>query len=298
MFLFKNFTMSKELSVVKANNSFSTTLLKSIERDDENILISPLSAHVVLSMVYQGAGGKTAANMAQVFDLLNPEKIATEYNKIMKDLNSVKSVTLNVANKIYVMDKCAIEPAFKNTIVTSFLSEVDNINFANSANAANTINKWVENKTNKKILKLMDDSSVNSLTRVILLNAVYFKGSWAKKFDPKLTEPKPFYPLNEEEIMVNMMHKYKYMYKYNENKDLDCKILEIPYKGQEFSMIVFLPNRRNDILDLQNKLTTSDTNKVINRLSEVIVTVQLPKFIIESTISLKEAFYKVIMGKG
>lgn len=287
--------MTEDLSVVKANNKFGTILLKTLGKDEDNVLISPLSAHIVLAMAYHGAGGKTAVNMAQVFELANPEKTAVEYNKVIKDLNSVTSATLNVENKIYVMDKFVIEPAFKNTVVTSYLSEVDNIDFANAKNAADTINTWVENKTKQKIRDLIKEELLNLDTRLVLLNVVYFKGTWAKKFDPKLTQPKPFYLSNGQEINVNMMH-LKSKFRYDENEKLNSKILEIPYEGRDLSMIIFLPNERNAILDLQNKLTTIDINQVTNQLSQFDVNVELPKFKIESTMSLKEVFHKVVIS--
>lgn len=282
-------TMAKEVnSIVRANNKFGLDLFKVLSRDEGNLLISPFSAHVVLSMAYQGAAGDTAESMAKVFHLSNPETTADEYFKIIGHLNRIEHVTLNVANKVYIMKDFKLLPDFKSVLENKFLSEGEEINFAENVNAAKNINSWVEDKTNHKIKELIKSTMLDSLTRLVLVNAVYFKGNWAKKFSPASTEKKPFYLLSGEEISVDMMFQ-KDKFKYNEDSVLNCKILEMPYEGHELSMVIFLPNERNGITQLQEKLVDADLTDILQQMSQNTVIVELPKFTIESTIPMSDA---------
>ncbi|GLV39191.1 Serpin 42Da [Carabus blaptoides fortunei] len=273
--------------VVNGNNKFGANFFNIAARNDGNLVISPFSAHIVLSMAYQGAGGKTAEELGNLLGVTDAESVANGYEDIISKLNQIKSVTLDVANKVYVMKNAALQTAFQNTLSTKYSSAADEVDFGDNVNSAKLINDWVEQKTHDKIHELIKPDMLNSLTKLVLVNAVYFKGNWAKKFDKERTTKKPFYLADNSETEVDMMYQ-KSKFRYGEDKDLDCKLLEMPYEGNEVSMLIILPNEMDGITKLQEKIKDVDVVNIMQNMYETTVEVSVPKFKIETTSPMKE----------
>lgn len=282
--------------VLKANSDFTTNLYQVLSRKEGNLIFSPISAHTVLSLAYQGAAGNTAQSFATTLKLQDANVAATGYSNVMQSLNNVQNVTLHIANKIYAKDGYKLKPGFNDIAKSSFYSEVEQVNFADNTNAAKAINSWVEQKTKNKIKDLISPDALDALTRLVLVNAVYFKGNWADKFDPAKTKKEPFYLNDNDKIDVDTMHITK-KFRYGEDSDLDAKILELPYENREVSMVIVLPNQRNGLKALEGKLASTDITTVVQNLYNAEVNVALPKFRIESTIPLKDALKEVNFKK-
>lgn len=287
-------TMASENTekVLKANADFTTSLYQVLSKEEGNLIFSPISAHTVLSLAYQGAAGNTAQSFATTLKLQDANVAATGYSNVMQSLNNVQNVTLHIANKIYAKDGYKLKPSFNDIAKSAFYSEVEQVNFADNVNAAKAINSWVEQKTKDKIKDLISPDALDALTRLVLVNAIYFKGNWADKFDPADTKKEPFYLNDQDKIDVDTMHIMK-KYRYGENSDLDAKILELPYENREVSMVIVLPNQRNGLKALEAKLASTDITTIVQNLYSTQVSVALPKFRIESTIQLNDALKEV-----
>lgn len=279
--------------VLRGNAGFGKNLYNVLARNsNENLVFSPLSAHTVLALAYQGAAGDTAKAFASTLQLPESKSAADGYKNVMGSLNNVPNVTLHIANKVYVKSGVKLKSSFEQVARNSFYSEVEPVEFAQAAAAAKTINSWVENKTNKKIKDLISSDSLSDLTRLVLVNAVYFKGNWADKFDAAHTKKEPFYLNDNDKIDVDMMH-IKKNFRFGENQDLDATILELPYTNKDLSFVVILPNAKNGIKKLEEKLASTDLTTLTNQLYSTEVNVALPKFKIETKIDLQPILKQV-----
>lgn len=200
----------------------------------------------------------------------------------------------NVANKMYVMENYSIKPSFNAIATKSFNSDAQTVNFADNEVAAGKINKWVEDNTNNKIKDLIKADTLDADTRLVLVNAIYFKGFWTYAFNPKDTFKGPFYLDNEKEVTTDFMKIKKY-FNYGILQDLDATAIELPYKDSDISMLIILPNSRTGLAGLEKKLATIDLNEVSKSLYNQEVSVELPKFKIEFDIELNEPLSKMGM---
>nr|AWD77173.1 serpin [Anatolica polita] len=285
-----------DLQVVQGNNHFSNDLYKVLSGNEGNVFFSPISVHAVLAMAYQGAQESTAEVFAACLKVPDAATAAEGYNAVMSKLNNVPNVTLLMANKVYLMAGFKLLEAFDTAISKKFLSEVELLDFAQNEASAKAINDWVKEKTREKIQDLIQAGDLNSDTRLVLVNAIYFKGDWLHKFDKELTKKEPFYLNNEDKVDVQMMH-IKRKYYFSEREDLDAKILQLPYTNEDLSMVIILPNKRDGIKDLEKKLESFDLNNITEGLWNVEVNVALPRFKIETTIDLNDPLTKMGLGE-
>lgn len=210
----------------------------------------------------------------------------------MESINNVQEVTLYTANKIYVKTDCDLSATFDEIARNSFYSEVEQVDFEDSQNAAKIINVWVEEMTMEKIKDLISPSDLNSNTRMVLVNAIYFKGKWEHKFNPSRTKKQSFYLNQNQEIYVDMMDTQK-CFRYNKISDLDAKALMLPYENPDISMLIILPNQRNGIGYIESKLASIDIAAIVNDMQYNEVHLALPKFRTETTIDLNATLQEV-----
>ncbi|CAH1129463.1 unnamed protein product [Ceutorhynchus assimilis] len=282
-------------AVIQGNGNFTKKLYNILSEEPGNVFFSPISAHAVLAMAYQGAGGSTKDAFTKTLAIDSPLQAAEGYSDVIHHLNNVSDVELLMANKVYIKNGYGLKAAFKEVAQKKFLSEVESVEFAKTAEAAKKINLWVEKKTQNKIKDLIQPDSLSDLTRLVLVNAIYFKGNWASKFDKSQTKTEKFYLNDNDSIDVQMMNK-KGKYFYKEDEKLDAKVLELPYANPDVSLIVILPNKRNGIAELEAKLAETDLTKITENMFKPEVVVKLPKFKIETTINLNKPLEKAGLG--
>jgi serpin B len=155
------------------------------------------------------------------------------------------------------------------------------------------INRWVEDKTNDKIKNLIPEGALNAMTRLVLTNAIYFKGDWASQFDKDDTEDADFFVSPEKTVTASLMYQ-KEEFKYAENELL--QILQLPYKGDDLSMLVLLPKEKIGLADLEKELTADKLTEWQKRMYEQEIEVYLPKFKMTSQFSLSETLKKMGMS--
>ena len=195
--------------VANASNRFSIDMYKEVLKEKSpkagNLAISSSSVSTVLAMLRVGARGETSKQMTDVLFLPHGRAASTGYRCLLPQLES-DDFTLAVASKIFLGMGFSPKESFLSIVRKDFYSEVAEVDFARKKKAAKTINKWVEKETGEKIKELINHKMLNRNTMIVLVNAIYFKADWAKKFDEKSTKKKQFHTKEVKgEFLVPMM---------------------------------------------------------------------------------------------
>ncbi|KAF5278860.1 hypothetical protein FQR65_LT03549 [Abscondita terminalis] len=276
---------------IDGNQRFSAEVYKEVKaKVTGNFLFCPLSAEIILALTRMGARGATGTQLSQGLHL--PEdtnEIQQIFKQMTPKLKSTDAYTLNSANRIYLNNGYKIQEDFKNVAQESFSADIKNVDFMNKIAAASEINQWVSEQTFGKIKDLIDPNILSEDTRTVLVNALYFKGTWVTKFNEMATKAKPFFLNNEKKVDVEMMEETDY-YRYGENLNLQAKILEMPYQGGEYSMVFVLPNDKEGLAELENNLDEVLTAKSGYQSK---VHVQIPKFKVETEIKFTDILKKL-----
>lgn len=251
-----------------------------------------MSIQTAVSLAMMGAKGKTAEEMATVmkFKPDSHESVANNFQDLMSKIKDSK--VMKIANKIYVQENYPVKAEFNEIATKKFNSEAQNLNFGQSVESAKVINGWVEDKTNNKIKDLIDPSALTVDTRMVLVNAIYFKGFWEKKFKTEQTVPGPFWTSESESVQVDMMHT-KAKFNYGVFDNLDATAIEMGFNDTDITMLIILPNKKEGLSDLESKLHTIDLTAMTSTMYSQEVIVTLPKFKIEYEISLNDVLKKV-----
>lgn len=267
-------------TVKQANNQFAIDYYSKLnEQEDSNIFFSPYSISSALSMTYEGAKGQTAEEMANVFYFPNDDELrrsayARLYNQINKPNDDFK---LSTANALWAQEDYHFEQDYFDVIDNYYGGKVTNMDFITKTEESRlTINNWVEEQTNDKIKDLIPVGILTSLTRLVLTNAIYFKGTWITQFDSKDTREQDFKVSSDKTVQADMMSLTEEDFSYAETDDL--QILELPYEGEELSMLILLPKEDLD----QIELTTDNLEQWSLDLREQEVNIYIPKFKFET----------------
>lgn len=272
-------------SVINANNQFALNLYSKFKgKEQDNIFFSPYSIFSALAMVYEGARGETAQEMESVFYFPIDNSVRkSSFVAINDEINSSKSkYELNVANAIWVQKDYQLLSDYTNTLQKYYDANSNNVDFVGSAEAARqTINGWVENKTNDNIKDLFPVGSFSPLTRLVLTDAIYFKGTWVKQFEKDKTKNEDFQVDNSIKVQVPMMQRNDSNAVFNYAQIDSTQLLEIPYEGDKLSMLVILPEM-NNLAPLENSLSLEKIKEWKDKMQEQRVDVYMPKFIMNA----------------
>ncbi|XP_070961200.1 leukocyte elastase inhibitor-like isoform X1 [Oncorhynchus clarkii lewisi] len=316
-------------SVSVANTNFSLELFKKITEVNKtgNVFYSPLSISSALAMVSLGARGNTATQMSEVLCFVKADKskkadpgllqqvqkpqlplalkslhlhkatdsVHVGFNKLMSELNKKGApYALSLANRLYGEQSYQFVETFLGDTKKHYNAELEAVDFKSNAEAARqNINAWVEKQTAEKIKNLLAEGVVDQLTRLVLVNAIYFKGNWEKKFKESSTSDALFKLNKKESKPVKMMHQ-KAKFPLTFIPEANCQILELPYVGNELSMLIMLPNEMQDDTTGLKKLEKELTYKNLvewtrpDMMDTVEVQVGLPKFKLEESLDLKD----------
>ncbi len=275
----------REEDVTNANNNFTFDLLNKIMAggSNQNIFFSPYSIFTALTMTYAGARDNTAWEMARV---LHHGTAGQTIHQGLHELTGKVSrpqedYQLDVANALWGQKNYTFKQEFLDLIAKYYEGGFNQVDFGQTDKTRNKINNWVAENTGDRIKQLLQQGDIDSSTALVLTNAIYFKGKWAAEFDKKLTKESPFYLENGDTVDVQMMSQEgKFM--YGEPNE-EIKIIELPYKGDDLSMVVILPQAGlKGIKDMD--LTT--LNSWLSGLDEKQVRVFLPRFSFESRYQL------------
>lgn len=264
-----------DMTTVVNNNRFALELYAQLKSDD-NLAFSPYCISTVMAMAYAGANANTANQIAQVLHF-PAQNLHENFQQLQEQINHRQSnLEMNIANALWGQQGYNFLTEFKNKLKNHYQSELQQIDFAtNYENAHNEINSWVEEKTTIK--KLIKPGIIKQLTRLVLINAIYFKGQWVIPFKPSV--PAPFWLTAKDSIEVAMM-KQKGYFSYVSNDAVE--ILELPYVGG-ISMLVILPKQS---LAKVEGLLNKRLDNWLSHLHSQQVKVYLPKFKITANFEL------------
>ncbi|XP_018376415.1 PREDICTED: serine protease inhibitor 3/4-like isoform X3 [Trachymyrmex cornetzi] len=278
-------------AVSQSAHLFSTNFVKTVSQEQsDNLICSPLSAHIALSMAADGAAGSTEAQFKDALKLPASKSQTLEgYQNLIDKLNNVENVTLKIANKMFIGKDFPIKPEYQQNLETYYKSGTQSVDFSKSQEAANTINTWCKEQTNNHIESIINEGDVDDSTALVLANAVYFKGLWAHQFDPKDTVDRPFHIDANTVKDVPTMYR-KGSYKYVELPEHDAKCIELPYANKEVSMVIILPNKIDGLAALTDKLeeVSAECSTRLTQIQDREVQVYLPRFRTETKLDLKD----------
>ncbi|XP_014644264.1 PREDICTED: leukocyte elastase inhibitor [Ceratotherium simum simum] len=278
-----------------ANTRFAVDLFRTLNKDNPtgNIFISPLSISSALAMIFLGTRGRTAAQVAKTLHFDTVEEIHSRFQNLNADINKCgASYILKLANRLYGEKTYNFLPDFLASTQKMYGAELASVDFQQaSEDARKEINEWVKGQTEGKIPELLAAGVVDNMTKLVLVNAIYFKGNWQEKFMEEATTNAPFRLNKKDTKTVKMMYQKK-KFPYGYIKDLKCRVLELPYQGKELSMIILLPD---DIEDESTGLKKIEEQLTLEKLREwtkpenlylVDVSVHLPRFKLEESYNL------------
>ncbi|XP_053716930.1 leukocyte elastase inhibitor-like isoform X2 [Synchiropus splendidus] len=290
-----------------ANTAFCLDLLKKFCDNDKtsNVFYSPFSISSALAMVMLGARGNTLSQMSEALKTVECQEVHQSFGDLLKELhNKDASYELSVANRLYGEQSYEFVQDFLENSKKFYRAELECVDFIENYEAARlNINSWVEAETNSKIKDLLAQGVLDGLTRLVLVNAIYFKGNWDKKFKENHTSERPFKITKNNTKPVKMMNqKAKFPFTYI--PEVNCQVLELPYVGKSLSMLIFLPNEKEEMEDgstgleeLERELN-NDTFAEWTRpdmMDEVEVQVSLPRFKLEETYDMKNVLISMGM---
>jgi len=279
-------TPEKVSAVVNANNEFAFDLYSKYKPREGNIFFSPYSISTALAMTYEGARGQTAEEMKNVFHFPDEGVRRPGFARLYNEINKKdKKYQLSTANALWAQQDYKFLDQYFSTIERYYDGDVTNLDFKGETEKSRiTINNWVEDQTNNKIKNLIPQGAIDGYTRLVLTNAIYFKGDWVLKFDKKKTEEADFKVSPDKTVKVQMMSLIGDKAKFNYAETEELQILEMPYEGDELSMLVILPRKNLESIDINNE----KLNELKGMLHETNVGVYMPKFKFETKYFMKE----------
>jgi serine protease inhibitor len=271
-----------------ANAGFAFDLLKQIvkEQPDANVFISPFSVSSVLQMVGNGAAGETRTEMQRVLKTagLPAGALNGAVKSLDQSLNSQTNVILDLANAIWYQDGVRLKPGFVSDNQNYFAAKLGGVDFNNPA-SAQTINDWADQSTRGKIKQVVQ-WPLPPLTRVILANAIYFKGEWDRPFDKQATKPHAFYSSSGGEKQVPTMWQRGH-FSYQEGDGYQA--VRLPYTGGRLRMYLFLPDTNSSPTKLLGDLNSETwRDKMLPQFVEREGTLALPRFKLNYDVELND----------
>lgn len=255
---------------------------------ESNLFFSPFGISTAFSMAYEGAAGNTASEMQQVFGFISDDQKRREaISDTLAKLDSKNDMyKLQIANALWIKDGYQIKQDYLDTATTYYDSTVDNVDFVTN-DGVNKINRWTSEKTQGKIKDVLAPDSTDELTRMVITNAIYFKGKWGNQFNPGNTSDKLFWLDKDKSVTVPMMKSPADMFYYYETKDLQA--IKMYYVGGDISMIVLLPKDKNGLGSLEDSLNMQKLDFIRDMMTREPLTIQMPKFEFETEYKLVDS---------
>lgn len=269
--------MAVDERVVEAQTAFGLALFEVLRQENpaENVLVSPMSVAIALSMAYNGAAGETQAEMAEVLRLQGIDLAdLNQANQVLQRYltSADPAVELAIANSLWLNQDLPVRPEFTAAMADLYGAEVATLDFTN-ANAKDIINGWVSEMTRDRIPTIVDSIDPDQL--MFLINAIYFKGDWATAFDESLTTDRPFTLVDGREIQHSAMQQSG-DFLYLETDQFQA--ISLPYGDGTLSFEVILPARGLSLESLLESLTPTQWRDWMNQQRSRPGTLQLPRF--------------------
>ena len=276
-------------TVIDGNNQFALDLYTRLRAEQAgNLFFAPCSISTALAMTYGGARGETEAQMAKVLRFTLPQEVVhstfTLLHQVMSSGSEKRGYRLHEANRLWGQQGFNFLSGFLVLTRDHYGAELGQVDFMRQREQTRqTINSWIAKQTEDKIRDLIPENMLDEMTRLVLTNAVYFKGDWTEPFNVKVTKDAPFHVTARQEIQVPLMFR-KSDYRYAAGEGL--KMLELTYGNGDLSMLVLLPDAIEGLAALEAKLTADSLNRWLMGMRRHEVEVYLPRFKLTSQFDL------------
>lgn len=279
-----------------SNNQFAIDFYKQIAIEEKgNIFFSPFSLSAAMGMTYAGAKGVSSEQIGKVFHFnANDDKFHTQLGNTIKQINSkATTIQLKVVNTLWAEKTYPFNKAYNKLMTTAYSATIKQMDFINNFEQSRlAINDNIFKATNEKIKDLLPPNSLNTLTRLVLTNAIYFKGDWKTMFKKELTSDRDFFLTPQKSIKCKMM-SVKSNFNYYEDSKIHA--LELPYVGENFSMVIILPQSNIPLEEVTNFLSNDIIADIIREFNKQEVTISIPQFKLSNGYQLKTLLSKMGM---
>jgi serpin B len=292
--------------LVAGNNQFAFDLYHSIRDAGENLFYSPFSISMALAMTYAGARGDTASEMAEALNFdLPAERLHPAFNQLDLILKSRgdeipeedegRGFTLNIVNSLWGQEGYAFLPEYLDILAENYAAGLNLLDFSSAPEAARQlINEWVMEQTNDRIEDLIPPGVIDALTRLVLVNAIYFNAGWASPFDEQFTREADFTLLDGNTVQAQMMSQEK-VFSYASGSGYEA--VELPYYGYQTSMVILHPEPQT-FEEFEVSLDANKLNEIIAGLGGANMLLSMPKFEFEMSLPVAEQLQGLGMVKA
>jgi serine protease inhibitor len=285
-------------AAVAGNEAFALKLYAELKERDGNLFLSPYSLRTALAMTFAGARGRTAEQMGEVLALhgegqVPHRSIAALVQELDQRNGPTGACELNIANSLWGQRGTEFVPEFLELIEDHYGAGLRRADFAGATEEARLeINRWVAAETGQRIEELIEKDDLSPLTELVLANAIHFEASWPNRFDPKNTRERPFFAsvreggeLVTKEIGVPMMYQLS---EFGFRRAEGVQVLELPYSGNQLSMVILLPDSRDGLPGLESRLSPAFLTELLEDLPKQELAIHLPKFEARTHVRLED----------
>ncbi|MFP2904642.1 serpin family protein [Pyxidicoccus sp. 3LFB2] len=279
-------------AVVAGNTDFGAALYRQSTRPGENFFFSPYSITQAFAMTYAGARGNTEAQMAQALRFVSQDRLHPALNALdlalqeraERPVQEGSPPTLRVVNALWGQKGHTFEPAFLDTLAVNYGAGMRVVDFSTEFDSIRSrINDWVKQRTEGRIQGLLPDGSVRPDTRLVMANALYFKGAWAAPFRDNGTASAPFHRLDGSEQQVQMMSGADGLFPSGKGDGYEA--VALPYVGQSFRMLLVIPDSGR-FAEVESRLSASFLSEARSKLETKRLLLRMPKFQVETKLPL------------
>ena len=282
-----------EQEILNSGGEFSFNLLREMYQSDQQLFLSPLSAQAALMMVANGASGKTYEQIVKVvgYDRYSTEELNAMYRKIVEGLTKVDTSTdFEMANSIWTAKGMNVNKTFQELLAENYDAESGEVDFL-SQSEIDRINKWCDDKTHGMVPSIIDGPNGN--LKLLILNALYFKGQWSHKFNKNQTSKDAFKSLSGKEVQLDFMRQTEGFSYYEDDEFQFCAL---PFGNKGFCMDILLPRENVDFTDFIDHLDNKKFSACLARLQAAEVMLSIPKLKFEYECRLSEVLKKLGMS--
>lgn len=285
-------------SLARDNAAFALNLYRGLAASPGNLILSPYSISSALAMPYAGARGETERQMARALHFsMSQDALHPAFAAMQAGLNGIQqsdSLTLSIANSLWPHARFKLLDRYTELVRENYGVSITPVDYETAPEAARqAINHWTAERTQGRIQDLVPAGILNDLTRLVLVDAVYFLGKWAEPFDSKLTKTMAFYPAPGESVDTAMMTQQEKLF----YADLDSlQVLRLQYRGKSLSMLIVLPRAPHTLAQLEADMSAGTLERWESALRRVEVQVFLPRFKMTHEFRLDKALMSLGMA--
>ena len=290
------------------NTRFALKLYKDLNDGSGNLFFSPYSISTAMAMTWGGARGETASQMAGALEFtlkpdkeggpLGRERLHIAFGELQRSLRAAGGkggVEMSIANALWPQKDYPFLKSYLEMIEAEYGSASRPLDYRSPEEARGVINRWVEGETRRKIKDLLPEGSIDSMTRMVLTNAIYFKGNWATQFNVKRTREMPF------RLAAGKSRKTPMMFQkgnFGYFQDDEVQVIEMPYKGEKVSMVVLLPRKVDGLAALEKHLAAEKLSGWLGKLRRGKGDTLFPRFKLISRFDLSGKLQNLGMKKA